>query len=741
MRERFAVSLLLIVSFVLFNIYSIATPLFEASDELWHYPLVQYLAAGNGLPIQRQDQSDDDAPWRQEGSQPPLYYALAALITAPLDSSNWREIRRLNPHSDGGVPTHDGNANAILHTPAEKFPWTGAALAAHVARFVSIALSTLTVFFAYLVGRELYPNDLSLRLGTLICTAFVPMFAFISGSINNDSAAVLFCTIGTWRALRVIRQGDLSIRSAVFAGLITALGILSKSSAIGLVGLFGLAGLFAEIRTGTGRGASLIKFGMIFIAVVALVSGWWFVRNQMLYDDWLGWNAFLDAVGRRVPPADLAQLWSEREGFVWAYWGVFGALNVIMPHIVYDALSGIVLLALVGGLASPIGLIASDRNNVVTAGALSMLPLWVWQLAACVFWVALIFVSLLRWTSLTPASQGRLMFPCIAVIAASIAYGLFKIHRLVLWLCCAALIALAVIVPFVMIAPVYAQPPALRDAKPAQTLNAVLGDAIELIGYDTPPPTVAPGEEAMLRLYWRVRAPLTRNYSVFVHLLDENDVVIAQRDMYPGQGTLATSELTPGYTWSDHYNLWMPRRAALPPKALRWEVGMYDLQSGERLTTNGASDAIRFGTLNLVKNDGDTPPLLNYNNGIKLLSYDIQPRTVTVGSPLTVTLVWRGDQLIRADYKVSLQLLGEQANKIAQHDSAPAGGNAPMPTWTAGQVVTDTHVLQLAKDAPPKVYNLLIVLYLPEDFSRLGAYDERGQFVGNQIELTRIRVR
>ncbi|MEI7468660.1 MAG: hypothetical protein WCL57_10620, partial [Chloroflexota bacterium] len=154
-RERISVTLLLIASFVLFSLYSVATPLFEASDELWHYPFVQHLAIGGGLPIQHKDQTDAESPWRQEGSQPPLYYGLAALASAPFDSSNWREIRRVNIQGDMGVPTRDGNANAILHTQAEAFPWSRAALAAHVARLVSILLSTCTIFFVYLSACEL----------------------------------------------------------------------------------------------------------------------------------------------------------------------------------------------------------------------------------------------------------------------------------------------------------------------------------------------------------------------------------------------------------------------------------------------------------------------------------------------------------------------------------------------------------------------------------------------------------
>jgi hypothetical protein len=82
--ERAAAAAITAAAFLLFALYSVATPLFEASDELWHYPMVWHFATGGGLPIQRASQRDDEAPWRQEGSQPPLYYWIAAALSAPL---------------------------------------------------------------------------------------------------------------------------------------------------------------------------------------------------------------------------------------------------------------------------------------------------------------------------------------------------------------------------------------------------------------------------------------------------------------------------------------------------------------------------------------------------------------------------------------------------------------------------------------------------------------------------------
>jgi len=55
--------------------------------------------------------------------------------------------------------------------------------------------------------------------------------------------------------------------------------------------------------------------------------------------------------------------------------------------------------------------------------------------------------------------------------------------------------------------------------------------------------------------------------------------------------------------------------------------------------------------------------------------------------------------------------------------------------------VTDTHVLKVGAAAPAGVYKLLLVLYLPRDFSRMGAYDWSGQYLGSEIVLSRLRAR
>ena len=123
-------------------VYSVVTPIFEAGDEIWHYPFVQYLATGHSLPIQ---DPNVQTLWAQEGGQPPLYYAVGALTTFWIDTHDLQDRLWRNPEAKIGIPLDYGNKNLIVHTSAEDWPWSHTTLAVHLLRFLSIAFSALTV--------------------------------------------------------------------------------------------------------------------------------------------------------------------------------------------------------------------------------------------------------------------------------------------------------------------------------------------------------------------------------------------------------------------------------------------------------------------------------------------------------------------------------------------------------------------------------------------------------------------
>ena len=244
--NRFYLPALLISFSLLGVIYASVTPLFEVSDELWHYPMVKTLADGNGLPVQ---DPAHPGPWRQEGSQPPLYYALMAFITRWIDTSDIDQVRWINPHADNGVITADGNNNIVVHTYREAWPWRGTTLAVRLIRLLSVLLGAGTVYFTYRLALELAPEQKTLALAAAAFVAFTPMFIFVSASVNNDNLAIFLSAAALWLLARWLREPPLSFGwSHIILGLILGGAALSKESALGLLPLAGAVMLWGARR-------------------------------------------------------------------------------------------------------------------------------------------------------------------------------------------------------------------------------------------------------------------------------------------------------------------------------------------------------------------------------------------------------------------------------------------------------------------------------------------------------------
>jgi hypothetical protein len=715
--------LALLAAFTLLGaVYAVVTPLFEISDELWHYPMVKRLADGHGLPVQ---DPGVETPWRQEGSQPPLYYYLTALATRWIDTSDMDQVRWLNPHVDNGLITPDRNNNIVVHTDREQWPWRGTVLAVRLIRLLSVLLGAGTVYFTYRLALELAPGQGGLALAAAGFTAFTPMFLFISASVNNDDLAIFFSAWALWLMARWLRGPSPSLPQCALLGAILGGAALSKVSALGLFPLAG-AMLLRKALCSSDRPdrrkpifhpSSFILPVLAVFAPALAVCGWWYWRNDQLYGDWLGWNSFIAIVGRRPSPATLDQLWGERAGFVQAYWGLFGGVSVPMPGWTYAVLNAFVGLALIGLGA---GCVRALVRREVTPDAAAR-----WALP--VVWIILIVVGLIRWTSLTWASQGRLIFPAISAISVLAVAGLSQFARLVrlhssaFTLPAVAFMALlSAAVPFAVIAPHYAPPPELTPAQIAaipHRVDAGFGGEMTLLGYDLETGALLPGESVRLTLYWRSEIQMDRNWSIFVHVVDERDIIVAQRDRYPGQGTLATTLLRPGQTFADEYVIPLPE-ATYSPAAARIQVGLYDLLDGVRaLLADGdtalvlAPLAIRARTLQTRAGEVPNAVQTNFANQIELVGYEMDRRALRPGETLRLTLYWRALAPLRVNYSAFAHVRGEGETQWAGADAWPRQGAAPTSAWRVGELLRDPYDLTLRPDTPPGTYHVEVGLY------------------------------
>ena len=92
---------------------------------------------------------------------------------------------------------------------------------------------------------------------------------------------------------------------------------------------------------------------LLVLVPVILVAGWWYWRNWQLYGDPTGLAVMLEIAGRRPAAPSLATLLGEFQGFRINFWGLFGAVNVLMrPAWIYTLLD-LLTLAAVARLCRP----------------------------------------------------------------------------------------------------------------------------------------------------------------------------------------------------------------------------------------------------------------------------------------------------------------------------------------------------------------------------------------------------
>ncbi|MBE9508184.1 MAG: glycosyltransferase family 39 protein [Chloroflexi bacterium] len=724
-------------------VYSVVVPPFEASDEKWHYPMVRYIADNWSLPVQ--DPGVETA-WRQEGSQAPLYYALAAAATFWIDTSDMETVRHLNPYVDAGA-TPDGNVNLAVHNPAlEHFPWQGTVLAVHLVRFLSVLMGAAAVYLTYLIVRQVLPNQPALALGAATIHAFTPMYVFISASVNNDNLAVPLSSLALLILLRMTdpKSQTSNLKSSVISylslGSVLGLAALTKSNSLPLTVLTALVVVVRAVQRRSW--GEFFVGGLATLVPFLAIAGWWSLRNLRLYGDFTGLNAFKEILGTRDVPADLAQLWRERYSFLAGYWGNFGGLNVPMASWVYPVLNTLLVVAALGLVVLLIRRIARPEKHLV----IRHLPLII-----CFLWALSVFVQWLWWARDTWSSQGRLVFYAIPVWSLSLALGLagWFPRRRGQWavaVFAAFLLILAIATPWLWIQPAYALPEPLTNAQAATIplpLEADFGGIMRLLGYDLETEAVKPGEQVWVTLYWEALAPADRDYTVFVHLLGEHDLLVAQRDTFPGLGLLSTTWLEPGYRWADRYAVQVPDTAYAPDVA-QVKVGLFDAASEQRLTASSGSDNVRFGQVVVQARPGDVPnpTSVNFGNRMELVGYDLDRRVARPGEEVTLTLYWRGLRQMETNYTISTQFVDAAQIKVAQKDAWPLDGAAPTAAWEPGSVVKDPLKMTISHDAQPGAYDVQVVVYALKEgeIIRLPVISAGGEMLSSHVLLTKVRV-
>lgn len=134
------------------------------------------------------------------------------------------------------------------------------------------------------------------------------------------------------------------------------------------------------------------------------------------------------------------------------------------------------------------------------------------------------------------------------------------------------------------------QPPQTPDLPASDFL---FGDLIALRGYDLPE-NAAPNETVTISFYWEALENIDSDYTLLLHVQDENGEVVTQGDNLPTPNLFTSN-------WATNYPLLAELPLTMPAEAGDYEIyaGLYN-EAG-RLSTNAPDNRILLGTITVAR--------------------------------------------------------------------------------------------------------------------------------------------
>ncbi len=718
--------------YIMFGIaYTASTPVFESNDEIWHFGYVQYIRESGDLPVQVFD--GGDTVYQQHGSQPPLYYGLMALITSPFSIDDVDNYRILNPHVTSQRPTAFGNKNLVLHDDAQSMV-EGTGLTIQVIRIVGLALGAVTISAVYEIGKFIAPHRPTVAFVAAALTGFNPMFVFVSASVNNDALAMALNAIIVLLMLRTLRDG-FNLRYTLIIAFLLGLTSITKLTSLVLIPVLIGVGIFTYRKTKDRRG--LIIYGSALLIFLLGLGGWWYVRNIQLYGELFGIITMSNIAGPRGVTFTPITLLTEYQQFRMSYWGLFGSMNIQITPIFYMLVDLITFFSVIGCVFLLMQLLAI-RDLAYARYELA-------NLVALISTFLLVWFGVLYWSSLTQASDGRVLFPLIAVISPIVAVGFVEVmwwiifslrppnlefvragdavpkpllDEALLWpLRIVGIIAL--LTPFTVIATQYMSPNPVVDIPiGAKPVYAEFGD-VALIGYEHTNRRYLPGEDISVTLYWQVLEQSEEDNSIFLSLIDDNRQEIGRYSSYPGAGTLRTSTWEAGNIYPDKYIVNIDQ-SAFGRYPFDLQVEWDNLKIDKPISaTNAEGDFIEPILLDI----GAVVSLRVESNpqGFAEIPTESQPtfeqlirlREFLIDTDRNeIVLHWQADSTPTENYTVFVHALDKDGNIVAQADAPP---RLPTEYWRWGESYLTYH------DFPAEVnildYTIIVGWYINDELS------------------------
>lgn len=234
-RDTQTLGILTLLSLLVGLLYVFAVRAGTPYDEPAHFNVVQLYRASLRMPVM-------GAPGTQyEAYQPPLYYVVMSFV-------------------------------------ARAVGFADEATTFHVVRVASLLLYLPSIGLVYLLAQHLGGSR---RLFPVACALFIalsPSLLAIVSSVQNDGLAITLSLLTTLLCVRWVAKAELTYRTTVLLAACASLALLTKLNAAFLVVCTPLFMWYVHRQRAW-------KYIAVFVTTVALLTGWWFLRNLHLYGD------------------------------------------------------------------------------------------------------------------------------------------------------------------------------------------------------------------------------------------------------------------------------------------------------------------------------------------------------------------------------------------------------------------------------------------------------------------------
>jgi len=262
-------------------------------------------------------------------------------------------------------------------------------------------------------------------------------------------------------------------------------------------------------------------------------------------------------------------------------------------------------------------------------------------------------------------------------------------------------------------------------------LNVDFGGQLELLGYDVSMPGVTgPSDDVWavpadglidVSLYWCAVQELDVDYSVAVHLVDEQGRRYGQDDSQHPAGYPTSRWELGTYGYDQHrVSIW----PGTPPGEYEILVSVYDVATDRSLNVDGTENirsgsSYVLGSLVVVESrrpvlpsdvSAGEPMLIDLGRGIQIVGIVPPPQPVNAGGYLPFTLFWYAHENPADDYLVRMRLVDESGVSSAEEVRSLGRASFPTSAWRMGEFVRDGHSFAIPAEIPGGNYLLRVDL-------------------------------